>query len=52
MDTSNVDSVWSAGKAKKRNGQLLDLDLNRLRSMAEASRDYVVSTSGFKLPEI
>ena len=52
MDTGNVDSVWVAGKAKKRNGQLLDVDLNRLRKMATDSRDYVVAKSGFKLPTI
>jgi cytosine/adenosine deaminase-related metal-dependent hydrolase/ribose/xylose/arabinose/galactoside ABC-type transport system permease subunit len=52
MDTSNVDSVFVAGKALKRDGQLLNVDLNRLRTMAYESRDYVVSKSGFKLPEI
>lgn len=50
MDTSNVDSVFVAGKALKRNGQLIGVDLNRLRSMAYASRDHVVAASGFKLP--
>jgi cytosine/adenosine deaminase-related metal-dependent hydrolase len=52
MDTSNVDSVWIAGQAKKRDGQLLGVDLKKLGEMAYASRDYVVNTSGFKLPEI
>ncbi len=52
MDTSNVDSVWVAGKALKRNGQLLGVDLNRIRKMAYESRDYVVNKSGFKLPTI
>ncbi len=52
MDTSNVDSVFVAGKALKRNGQLLGVDLDRVRKMAYESRDYVVSKSGFKLPEI
>ena len=52
MDTSNVDSVFVAGRALKRNGQLLGVDLNRVRKMAYESRDYVVSKSGFKLPEI
>jgi cytosine/adenosine deaminase-related metal-dependent hydrolase len=52
MDTSNVDSVWVAGKAKKRHGQLLDVDLKKLGEQAAASRDYVVATSGFTLPEI
>ena len=52
MDTSNVDSVFVAGKALKRNCQLLNVDLNRLQQQAYESRDYVVSKSGFKLPEI
>lgn len=52
MDTSNVDSVWIAGQPKKRNGELLGVDLKKLREMAYASRDYVVTKSGFKLPEI
>lgn len=52
MDTSNVDSVWIAGQAKKRNGELLGVDLKNLREKAYASRDYVVNKSGFKLPEI
>jgi 5-methylthioadenosine/S-adenosylhomocysteine deaminase len=50
MDTSNVDSVFVAGKAKKRDGKLLDVDLDRVASLAYQSRDYVVSTSGFQLP--
>jgi cytosine/adenosine deaminase-related metal-dependent hydrolase len=52
MDTSNVDSVFVAGKALKRDGKLLNVDLNRLEKMAYESRDYVVSKSGFKLPAI
>jgi 5-methylthioadenosine/S-adenosylhomocysteine deaminase len=52
MDTSNVDSVFVGGKALKRNGQLLDVDLKRIQKMAYESRDYVVSKSGFKLPVI
>jgi cytosine/adenosine deaminase-related metal-dependent hydrolase len=52
MDTSNVDSVWVGGKAKKRGGRLLDVDLNRVRQLAIESRDYVVEKSGFKLPQI
>ena len=52
MDTSNVDSVFVAGKALKRNGTLLNVDLDDLRKKAYQSRDYVVSASGFKLPEI
>ena len=52
MDTSNVDSVFVAGKALKRNGELLNVDLNQLRKQAYESRDYVLSQSGFRLPEI
>jgi 5-methylthioadenosine/S-adenosylhomocysteine deaminase len=52
MDTSNVDSVFVAGQAKKRHGQLLNVDLDKIRTMAYAARDYVVKTSGFKLPSI
>jgi cytosine/adenosine deaminase-related metal-dependent hydrolase len=52
MDTGNVDSVFVAGKALKRNGQLLGVDLERVRNLAYASRDYVVSKAQFALPEI
>src|SRR5205085_10833269 len=49
-DTGNVDSVLIAGRAIKRNGQLLNVDLNRARQMAIASRDYVVTKAGFTPP--
>ena len=52
MDSSNVDSVFIAGKARKRNGKLLNVDLDRVRKLAYESRDYVVAKSGFKLPAI
>ena len=52
MDTSNVDSVFVAGNALKRNGKLLNVDLDHLRQRAYESRDYVLSKSGVRLPEI
>jgi hypothetical protein len=52
MDTSNVDTVFVGGKALKRNGQLVGVDLNRIQKMAYESRDYVVNTSGFTLPNL
>lgn len=52
MDTSNVDSVFVAGKALKRNGKLLGHDLKQIEKLVYESRDYVVKTSGFKLPQI
>jgi hypothetical protein len=47
-----VDSVFVAGKALKRDGKLINVDLNRIKDMAYESRDYVVSKSDFKLPQI
>jgi cytosine/adenosine deaminase-related metal-dependent hydrolase len=52
MDASNVDSVFIAGKAMKRGGKLLDVDLARVKKLVYESRDYVVHKSGFKLPAI
>jgi cytosine/adenosine deaminase-related metal-dependent hydrolase len=52
MDSSNVDSVFIAGKARKRRGQLVDVDMNRVRRLAYESRDYVVATAGFTMPPI
>jgi 5-methylthioadenosine/S-adenosylhomocysteine deaminase len=49
-DTGNVDSVFIAGKAMKRNGQLLNVDVERARRLAIESRDYVVEKAGFTLP--
>ena len=49
-DTSNVDSVFIAGRAMKRHGQLLNVDVERVRKLANESRDYVLATSGFTLP--
>ncbi len=49
-DTSNVDSVFVAGRAVKRNGQLVDADGNRLCRLVEDSRDYLLSKAGL-LPE-
>ena len=48
--TGNVDTVFVAGQALKRNGQLLNVDLERARELAVESRDYVVARSGFTLP--
>jgi 5-methylthioadenosine/S-adenosylhomocysteine deaminase len=42
MDTSNVDTVMVAGKIVKRHGQLVGVDLKRVRKEATAARDYIV----------
>ena len=38
----NVDTVFVAGKAVKRGGRMLNLDLGALRSRARASQEYVL----------
>ncbi|MFK4301958.1 MULTISPECIES: amidohydrolase family protein [unclassified Paenibacillus] len=45
-NTSNVDSVFVAGKAVKRNGKMLHVDIQRLRKLANESRDYIFSQYG------
>jgi len=45
MDRSNVETVIVAGKVRKCKGQLLDVDLNNLRSQIEASRDYIFNAA-------
>jgi 5-methylthioadenosine/S-adenosylhomocysteine deaminase len=43
MDASNVNTVLVAGSVKKRNGQLVGVDLKRVADLATQSRDYLVS---------
>ena len=45
MDRTNVETVIVAGKVRKWKGQLLDVDLNNLRSQIEASRDYIFNAA-------
>jgi 5-methylthioadenosine/S-adenosylhomocysteine deaminase len=46
-DVSNVDSVFVAGQAKKRDGKLL-ADVNKARADVEASRDYLLEATAEK----
>jgi hypothetical protein len=41
-----------AGQARKRRGQLLDVDLARVKRLAYESRDYVVAKSGFQMRSV
>jgi cytosine/adenosine deaminase-related metal-dependent hydrolase len=50
MDTSNVDSVFVAGKALKRDGELVGVDLNRIRELAYAARDHVARAARLAVP--
>jgi hypothetical protein len=47
MDTSNVDTVFIAGKLMKRSGKLIGVDLNKIRRTVEASRDAVLSRAKY-----
>jgi 5-methylthioadenosine/S-adenosylhomocysteine deaminase len=47
MDTSNVDTVFIAGRVVKRAGRLVGVDLDRVRRQAGDSRDYIVGKLGW-----
>jgi 5-methylthioadenosine/S-adenosylhomocysteine deaminase len=49
-DTSNVDSVFVAGRAVKRKGQLVDVDLQRVFQKLEESRNHILAP-GELLPD-
>jgi cytosine/adenosine deaminase-related metal-dependent hydrolase len=49
-DTSNVDSVFVAGRAVKRNGELVDANLDDIFRKLDESRNHVLS-SGELLPD-
>jgi cytosine/adenosine deaminase-related metal-dependent hydrolase len=46
MDRTNVETVIVAGKVRKWKGQLLDVDVDKLRRDLENSRDYVFNKAG------
>src|SRR5262249_47911131 len=47
MDTSNVDTVFIAGKVRKWQGKLVGVDLNRVSRLVHQSRDYLVAKAGW-----
>ncbi len=49
-DTSNVDSVFVAGKAMKRGGQLVGVDMKSVVRKLEESRNHILSQGGL-LPD-
>ena len=49
-DTSNVDSVFVAGRALKRQGELVDVDLKRIFQQLDESRNHILGGAGM-LPE-
>jgi cytosine/adenosine deaminase-related metal-dependent hydrolase len=46
MERSNVETVIVAGKVRKWQGKLLDVDLRRLRGELEDSRDFLFNAAG------
>nr|WP_255415202.1 amidohydrolase family protein [Vitiosangium sp. GDMCC 1.1324] len=49
MERSNVDTVIVAGRIRKWRGALVSVDLGRLRSEIEASRDYLFKKARVRL---
>jgi hypothetical protein len=46
MDRTNVDTVIVAGQIKKWRGELVDVDVERLKRELEESRDYLFEAAG------
>ena len=49
-DTSNVDSVFVAGRAAKRNGELVGVDLDQIFQKLDESRNHILG-AGELLPD-
>jgi cytosine/adenosine deaminase-related metal-dependent hydrolase len=45
-DTSNVDSVFVAGRAVKRHGDLVDVDLKKTLEQLDESRNHILGAGG------
>jgi phosphoribosylformimino-5-aminoimidazole carboxamide ribonucleotide (ProFAR) isomerase len=45
---SNVSWVFVDGVARKRDGKLAGVDINRLQKLAQASRDRLIAAGGVK----
>jgi 5-methylthioadenosine/S-adenosylhomocysteine deaminase len=48
VERSDVDTVMVAGEIRKRRGELVNVDLAKLKDEAIASRDYLLKTSGYR----
>ncbi len=45
-DTSNIDTVFVAGRILKHNGQLVRVDMPRLLQRLNEARDHLLSNAG------
>src|SRR6185295_2438107 len=48
MDTSNVDTVFVAGKLMKSQGKLVGVDMARITRLLNQSRDYLIAKTGLR----
>src|SRR6185295_12987656 len=48
MDTSNVDTVFIAGKMMKSQGKLIAVDMSRITRLLNQSREYLIAKTGLK----
>jgi 5-methylthioadenosine/S-adenosylhomocysteine deaminase len=48
VERSDVDTVMVAGQLRKRAGKLIGVDLEKLRTEVDASRDYLLTVSGHR----
>ena len=48
MDTSNIDTVFIAGKIMMWKGRLVSVDLKRLRRLADRARDGILSRANYR----
>ena len=47
-ERSNVDTVIINGRLRKRGGQVVGLDMDRLKAATEESRTHLFSTMGYE----
>lgn len=52
MDTSNVDTVIIRGMVRKQSGSLVGVDVPRINRLAQESRDYILSRTGWKATRV
>jgi 5-methylthioadenosine/S-adenosylhomocysteine deaminase len=48
VQRSDVDTVMVAGRLRKRDGRLINVDIGKLSAEASASRDYLLERSGYR----
>lgn len=52
MDSSNVDTIFVAGRMVKRNGKLVGVDVKRIEKLVTAARDRVMAKANYPMPRV